>query len=168
MRASPSLAALSLATLLVAGTPALADVAVHFVEPQRYSDAGRYGVEQERNLRALERHFATLGERCLRAGETLELRVLDVDLAGRHEWWHRSAYDVRVMRDITWPRLELEYLWRDANGAVLGDRRERVVDMSYLWHGAARHDATPLPYERAMLRDWFERRFCGERRMSSS
>lgn len=136
-------------------------VKVHFVAPQDYVDAGGYGVERERNLSALERHFVQLGARCLPADQTLELRVLDVDLAGREEWWHRAAYDVRVMRDITWPRLELEYVWRDAAGAVLGEGRERVADMSYLWRNAwVRDDPDPLPYEKAMLRDWFAARFC--------
>jgi len=89
------------------------------------------------------------------------LKILDVDLAGRSEWWHRSAYDVRVMRDITWARIEFEFIWRDAQGALLGEGRERVADMSYLWRSAyLRHDPDQLPYEKAMLGDWFERRFC--------
>jgi hypothetical protein len=144
--------------------PATARVTVQFVEPQHYIDAGGYGVDQERNLRTLERHFTALGERCLPQDQNLELRILDVDLAGREEWWHRGAYDLRVMRDITWPRLELEYVRRDASGAVLDEGRERVADMSYLWRSSwVRYDSDPLPYEKAMLRDWFGQRFCPDR-----
>lgn len=43
-----------------------------------------------------------LGSRCLAADQTLDIRVLDIDLAGHHEWWHRN--DLRVMRDVTWSR----------------------------------------------------------------
>jgi len=97
----------------------------------------------------------------LRDGESLDLRVLDVDLAGHNEWWHPGAYDLRVMRDITWPRLDIEFAWRGAQGEVLGEGRERVSDLNYLWRSAyLRADSDPLPYERAMLRDWIERRFC--------
>ncbi|AXK38637.1 DUF3016 domain-containing protein [Crenobacter cavernae] len=149
--------------LFIALAPAVrAEVTVEFVEPQRYTDGSEDGYRYDRGtLDALERHLKALGQRCLREGETLELRVLDVDLAGRYEWWRPAAYDVRVMRDITWPRLDLEYMWRDGDGRVLGRARERVSDMNYLWRSPyVRNDLNSLPYEKAMLRDWFDRRFC--------
>lgn len=153
------------AGLCIAVTPVLAagpDVTVQFVEPQRYTDGGESGYGAEgRSLRTLERHLKKLGGRCLREGERLELRILDVDLAGRYEWWRSGGYDVRVMRDITWPRLELEYVWRTGDGQVLGQARERVSDMNYLWRSPyVRYESESLPYEKAMLGDWFERRFC--------
>lgn len=158
---SPSAAGFGLLLLLVAPA-APAEVTVSFVEPQRYIDAGSYGDDAERNLGALRRHLETQGERCLGAGERLELTVFDVDLAGRNEWWHRGAYDLRVMREITWPRLDLAWVWRDAAGEVLGEGRERVADPTYLWRSSyVRNDTDALPYEKAMLREWFDRRFCG-------
>jgi len=155
---------LGLLALLAPGLPARADVSVGFVEPKRYTDVGLYGDESERNLRALERHFKAQGERCLQGNESLELKVFDVDLAGRDEWWHRGTYDLRVMRDITWPRLDLAYVWRDASGKILDEGREQVSDMNYLWRSAfVRNDTDYLPYEKAMLRDWFGRRFCRDK-----
>lgn len=154
-------AGLGLLAALVWGGLADAAVIVQFMAPERYTDAGAYGRDTERHLAVLERHMVKLGTQCLRKGESLELRVLDVDLAGRQEWWRGPAYDLRVTREITWPRIELEYVWRDAAGAVLGQGRERVADMSYLWRsGYVRHDSDELPCEKAMLGDWFERRFC--------
>ena len=68
------------------------------------------------------------------------------------------------MREITWPRLDLAYVWRNADGNILGEGREQVKDMSYLWRSAfVRNDTDYLPYEKAMLRDWFELRFCREK-----
>lgn len=155
-------AGLGLLMVLAPALAARAEVTVQFVDPQRYTDAGEGGYGAERSaLRALERHLKTLGGRCLQQGETLELRILDVDLAGRYEWWRSGGYDARVMRDITWPRIDLEYVWRDQAGKLLGQAHERVSDMNYLWRSPyVRYDSEPLPYERAMLRDWFERRFC--------
>lgn len=149
---------------LAPSLPAAAGVTVEFVEPERYTDLGNYGYDHERNLRTLAHHLKTQGERCLQQGQTLELQVFNVDLAGHYEWWHRSGYQLRVMRDITWPRLDLQYVWRDAAGNVLGQGRERVSDMSYLWRSAyVRSDRDELPYEKMMLRDWFERRLCRDR-----
>lgn len=161
MRKHILIAAAFLLAIPAASLAAAPQVRVEFVQPERYFDAGRYGIERERNLQALARHFSTQGERCLQPGQHLEVRVLGLDLAGRDEWWHRAGHDLRVMRDITWPRLELEFVWRAADGTVLDSGRERLADMSYLHRSAwVRHDAEPLPYEKAMLRDWFERRFC--------
>lgn len=147
--------------LLAAGLPvAQAEVSVSFVAPERYRDIGGYG-DEERNFRALERHLKQQGGRCLSQGQSLELKVFDVDLAGREEWWHRGGYNLRVMRDISWPRIDLAYVWHDAAGHVLGQGRESVSDMNYLWRSAfVRHDSDVLPYEKAMLRDWFGQRFC--------
>ncbi len=86
---------------------------------------------------------------------------MDVDLAGHEEWRHRAGSDLRVMRGITWPRLVLHYVQRNADGTVLQQDRERMLDMNYLWRSAfVRFDSRPLPYKRVMLHDWFERRFC--------
>lgn len=140
--------------------PAMAQgaVTVRFVEPQSYTDAGRRYSDSD--LAALERHLVSLGD-CLKSGDRVDLSILDVDLAGRKEWWRGPAYDVRVMREITWPRIQLEYAWHDAAGKLVDQRRERVADMNYLWRSAyVRNDPDVLPYEKAMLRDWFEGRFC--------
>ncbi|QDF96798.1 hypothetical protein CJ010_09785 [Azoarcus sp. DD4] len=161
MRA-PFLAAVISLLFLAPAPSAAAEVIVEFVDPQSYTDTGGYGVDAERNLAALKRHLQTEGRRCVASDETLALRVLDVDLAGRQEWWHpHSGGDLRVMREITWPRLEVAYVRRNAAGASIQEGRERISDMSYLWRSAyVRNDTGPLPYERAMLKDWFERRFC--------
>ena len=139
---------------------------VHFVEPEHYADAGERAYDSTRNLATLERHLVKLGDDCLNANENLELRVLDVDLAGREEWWHGPSYDLRVMREITWPRIEVEYVWSDASGALLGQGRERIADMDYLSHSGylRSRSSDSLPYEKAMLRDWFDQRFCGDQR----
>ena len=128
-----------------------------------YFDVGR--MDYLRNLGVLERHLKTHAARCVVEDESLEIEVLDVDLAGRHEWARAKAYDVRIMRGITWPRLDVHYVWRDAAGAVLAEGRERVADMNYLLHSArAPYEADVLPYEKRMVEDWVERRFCRGRR----
>lgn len=138
---------------------------VQFVEPQHYADIGEHEYDSELNLATLKRHLVKLGNACLAANENLELSVLDVDLAGREEWWQGPAYDLRVMRDITWPRIDIEYVWSDAAGAVLGQGRDRITDMNYLWRGAyvRSRSSDSLPYEKAMLHDWFDKRFCHDR-----
>ena len=145
------------------GAPAGAEVTVQFIEPQRYTDAGRhgYGYGLDRTLESIETHLHALGKRCLAPDQSLEIRVHDIDLAGQHEWWRDRGYDFRVMRDITWPRMDLQYASRDRGGALLAETRERVLDMRDLTRSAfVRGRSDPLVYDKAMLTDWFERRFC--------
>ena len=150
--------------LALAPIPVAADVTVKFVDPEAYTDAGRYGDDVAHNLVTLERHFTELGSQCLGEGQSLDLRVLDVDLAGRVEWWRRTGYDVRVMNDISWPRVVLTYVLRDDAGQVLGEGQARIIDQSYLWRTAyVRNDTDELPYEKAMLRDWLGQTFCRNR-----
>lgn len=153
-------AALGLLAALAGTGQAGASVTVEFVAPREFTDAGDVGRDNARNLAVLQRYMVMLGGKCLRPGEALALRVLDVDLAGRQEGWRGASQDVRVIRDITWPRMELEYSWRDASGKVLGQGRERISDMNYLWRiGPARY-YEELPCEKAMLTEWFAQRFC--------
>lgn len=143
------------------GSFAYGDVTMQFVEPQRYTDGGRYGDDAKRTLMIIEGHLLALGKRCVAADQSLAIRVRDVDLAGRPEWWRVSAYGLRIMHGITWPRMDLQYKLKGADGAVLAQGRDRVADMEYLSRSAyLRGDSDPLVYDRAMLTDWFERRFC--------
>lgn len=108
-------------------------------------------------MSALRRHVETQGERCLSEGESVELTVLDIDLAGRNAWWHRGAYGLRVMRGITWPRLDLAWVWRDAAGQFRPNAANGWPISLSLWRSAyVRNDADALPYAKAMLRDWPE------------
>lgn len=153
-----------LAALALGSTIAAAGgLEIRFVNPERYTDASlrTYHGADERVLRAVERHLQALAGRCLAPGETLAIQVLDIDLAGRQQWSRRSgAGDMRVMREIDWPRMELAYALRGGDGEVASGH-ERLSDMEYLMNSAhVRGDSSPIPYERIMLTKWFEQRFC--------
>lgn len=153
------------AAMALPAMPAAATVTVEFVQPEHFTDAGDYGIRAQRNLESIKQHLQATGDRCLPAGHMLDIRITDIDLAGRNEWRRPGAYDTRIMRDITWPRADLQYLWKDAQGNVLADKRERVSDMDYLARSAfVRSDSDPLVYDKAMLSEWFERRFCPQQR----
>ncbi|MDB6063505.1 MAG: conserved hypothetical secreted protein [Verrucomicrobiaceae bacterium] len=137
-----------------------AEVAVTLDNPENYTDIGT-GADNQRNTATLERYFKEEGGRCLREGQQLNIEVLNVDLAGYNEWWHHPGQDLRVMRDATWPRIELKYSWRDSGGAVLNEGHEHLADVNYLLHNSIAHNnRDSLPYEKIMLHDWFEKNLC--------
>ena len=142
--------------------PATASAAVHvsFSHPERYRDAGLYAYEataDDRLLGEIRRHLERLGERKLARDQTLSVEVLDIDLAGRYEPWNFPRNDVRVMQDITWPRMRVRYVLEE-QGKVLARGEELIVDMNYLGQPSAYPSGDRLRYEKRMLDDWFQSR----------
>lgn len=165
MRLAPTLTALAVAIALVGlslEAAAKPNVEVNYDHPEHFRDASLrdrgYGAD-EFVLKEIRSTFEKLGERYLPPGQTLRIEVQDIDLAGRYEPWRTEAYDVRFMRDITWPSLRLRYqLSQDGKPLASGDTR--VNDMSYLQRpGRATHGNDRLYAEKAMLEEWFRREF---------
>ncbi|MGJ7507370.1 DUF3016 domain-containing protein [Variovorax sp. GT1P44] len=163
---SPFAFTFAAAAILALGTSAsvsAADLSVVFVHPEKYTDAvyaHPYGDAAERDvvLRDVERHFMRLADRGLAAGDSLRIEVLDIDLAGWFEPWRFRGYDnVRILRDITWPRFKLRYtLTRD--GQPVASAEEQVLALNYLMTVNPYSPEDRLRYEKAMLDDWFDQR----------
>jgi phosphatidylethanolamine-binding protein (PEBP) family uncharacterized protein len=141
---------------------AFAAIDVSFRQPERYTDAnlrGGYGEKARAPaVDGLRQAFEQLAARYVRPEQTLSVTVVDLDLAGQFEWWHRNAYDLRFLRDATPPRIKLRYVLRQGD-AVLAEADETLTDVNYLSRAGIRALADPLRYEKAMLEDWFRRRF---------
>jgi hypothetical protein len=148
--------------VLVFAAVARAGVTVTYVHPEAFSDAnlrGGYGEKARAPaLDGIRQHLERLGQRYLKPDQTLTIEVLDLDLAGRFEPWHANAYDVRYMREITWPRMTLRYTLVQ-NGVTLAQGEEMISDMTYLMDAGARLSSDSLRYEKTMLDDWFRKRF---------
>lgn len=147
--------------LLAAGTPSFAGgtVQVRFDQPERYTDVAFDPATRERELARLAAHFQALAGR-LGDGQGLVIEVQDVDLAGQVEPVRRGAalQAVRVLRGgADWPRLTLHYTL-SARGRVLDEGTERLADLPYLQGAGAWPSSDPLPHERRLIDDWFERR----------
>jgi hypothetical protein len=158
--------------LLASPLPSLAGtVHVSFVHPETYTDAslsGGYGIRAEQwTLDEIGRYLENLGARYLAPEQVLTLEVLNVDLAGKIEWWRRPAYDLRVLRDIYPPRFTLRYRLNEG-GRNLVEGEETVVDPNYLANPAIYFTPSdPLRFDKAMLAHWFQARFGSDRSTAS-
>jgi hypothetical protein len=149
--------------LLAVSPSARAEVLVTFTAPETYVDAGLLRRDGERarevTLRTIREQFVLMGERYLGASRTLEIEVLDIDLAGEIEWWH-GPYDIRFLRSYTWPKIKLRYTLRDGSGQTIHSGEETVSDPSYQMSViAATRSGDVMPYEKEMLARWFRSRF---------
>lgn len=138
--------------------------AVRFIDPQRFMDAG-HGSALANTQQVLAEHFKQLANTVLPATQSLDVEVIDIDLAGELQPWRRVWPDARVMRGgADWPRMTLRFTLRDGD-RVLAQGEDHLSDMNYL-HGGHLHRlrmSEPLPYEKRMLSTWFAQRLSSQR-----
>jgi hypothetical protein len=145
-----------IATLASAAATA-GTVEVRFIEPDKFADA-RDGVHSREDvLKTLEERLKQLGAKKLPASQTLQVEVLDIDLAG--DAFPRVALrDTRVLRGrADWPRMHLRYTLREGD-KVIKSGEDRIADMNYLMGSLRASHDSPLPYEKRMLDVWFDER----------
>ncbi|MCJ2087212.1 DUF3016 domain-containing protein [Methylobacterium sp. E-005] len=154
------LAGLAVAATLLAGAPASAEVRVQYAAPERFTDAeNRFGSGQPLRvtLAELTRILRDLGAARLRPGETLDITVRDVDLAGFERPGFTTPTGLRVVTDATPPRIRLAYALH-RGGRIVAHGEDTVTDINFLLTANPRFSTGGLYYERAILRDWFARR----------
>lgn len=132
-------------------------VEVRFVKPEQFTDANESALERERVLALLASHLQQLGDAGLGAGCKLVVEVLDLNLAGELEPFGRAMDRVRILRDVSWPSMELHYVLSDEGGATLREGRVSLSDMNYLSHVDRYASGESLHYEKRLLDDWFKK-----------
>lgn len=111
-----------------------AAIDISFTHPERYTDAGRHLGDRvsEPVLQEVKESLESLGERYLKPNRNLKIEILDIDLAGRYEPFHRGgASDVWILSDVTWPEIKVRYVLEE-NGEVKVEKKESIRDMDYL------------------------------------
>ena len=131
-------------------------VAVRFVEPEKFMDAGR-GIDLANTQHVLAEHFNQLAIKGLPASQSLEIDVLDIDLAGELRPWRNVWPEARVMRGAAdWPRMTVRFTLREGD-RVVAQGEDHLSDMNYL-QGSRPNTlrmSEPLPYEKRMVTNWF-------------
>lgn len=162
-RAARRLTGLVLAAVAAAANGA---VEVRFVDAGQFTDATLqgYGEPPAANpvLTRIRAHLLELGERCIAPEQSLLLRVLEIDLAGHYDWRYRESWgNFRLLPNVAWTRMTIEYVWHGADGAPLASGIDRLRAADYVDSRIRpRFSDAPLPDERQMLERWFRARFC--------
>ncbi len=95
----------------------------------------------------------------LAPGQSIQVVITDVDMAGEFEPWRRGGFDdVRIVKDLYPPRIDLSFRLVDENGTVLREGNRKLRDLNFMY-AVRLMDSDPLRHEKQLLADWIRREF---------
>lgn len=138
-------------------------IEVSFVASEKFTDVKDDHMDSDRGreavLEQLKEHLVTHGAKYLAKGQRLQITVTDVDLAGDFEPWRGiNFHDIRIVKDIYPPRVNLEFRLIDAEGKVVSEGKRQLRNLSYLMT-MVMPTSDPLRYDKEMLNDWLRQEF---------
>ena len=150
--------------VLALASPVLAEddrVSVHLTNPQKFTDFKTSCVARPADVTALaaqlERYLKTAAARSLPEAQRMEITVTNIDMAGDIEVWRNPFLcDLRTMKDVYPPRIDLTFRILDAEGKELRSGTRSLVDVNYLDRSAP-SGIDQLRYEKYLLSDWLQR-----------
>lgn len=159
-RSLVALAMVAAATGVAAADPR---VDVTFGDLRKFSDLRLSRPASERETRGLadqlKKHLEERAPAKLPGDTRLAVTITDVDMAG--EFWPVGGGgqpDLRVVKDMYPPRVELEFKLLRADGSVEREGKRQLRDPMFLAStGPGARDV--LAYEKSLLDHWLEREF---------
>ena len=104
-------------------------------------------------------HLRKRADLVLPAGEQLKVTIDDIKLAGAYEPWRGpEAQDIRFLRDLYPPRMDLHYSLTGADGTIIREGQSRLRDGAYLQHTVTT-STDPLRYDKRMIDVWLRKEF---------
>ena len=163
------LAAMPLARAATPQTPnaeATQRAEVVFVHPEKFTDArdSYMGTDAGRDaiLAQLRNYMLEEARRMIPAGDHLSISVTNVDLAGDFEPWRGPNWDdVRIVKDIYPPRMDLSFRLTDASGRVIKEGTRHLQDLAFMMKITPGFQDDPLRHDKGLIDDWFHDEFGG-------
>ena len=139
-------------------------VTVQWTDPEQFTEIrgsrNRWEARRGNWVHELAEHLRDGVQERIGEGERVEILITDIRRAGDFEPGRSPQMDhVRVMRDIYWPRMDLEFSHRDATGDLIASGERELRDQTYLSSLQGRVGNETLRYEKAMIDDWLRREF---------
>jgi hypothetical protein len=147
---------------LQAATNDSRNVKVSWQNPEKFSDIrpsnGSKKAYQKQVIESFDKILGDLGEK-LPDGYRLELTITDLDLAGDVNPLYRMGNnDVRVVKDIYFPKMQLNYVLLDPSNQVVDKANDvKIKDMGFMMASGSTIHSRQFSYETEMLEKWFKK-----------
>lgn len=155
-------AALMMAPALHAEIDARPAVSVSYDHPEKFTETREVRAfapmrAESDYLETLKSYIVTRAGKVLANGEHLQVVITDVDRAGSFEPWQSSQlHDVRIIKDIYPPRIDLRFRLEDASGNVIREGTRKLRDPGFL-SSSSLAGSDDLRYEKNLIDRWLRR-----------
>ncbi len=130
----------------------------------KQNQARRGWLRPEEWTKELGTYLVQRADAQLPPGQHLDVTIDDIKLAGDYEPWRGpDAQDIRVMKDIYPPRIDLHYRLIGADGKTLRESHSKLRDLSYLQNNVMPTDNDPLRYDKRLIDRWVKTEFRGDK-----
>jgi hypothetical protein len=158
-----------LVALALLGAPAVAaskaptNVTVTYDHPGQFTEAKKVRSLAPRlidddYLKILKSYMEDRASKMLPPGERLAIVVTDIDRAGNFEPWRPYPLrDVRIVKDIYPPRIDLHFQLFDTNGKVIREGARKLRDPGFMYDGLATSSNDSLRYEKGLIDRWLRK-----------
>ena len=159
-----------LAALALLGAPAIAatvtppaNVTVSYDHPEQFTETRKIRAlapiqDDHSYLKTLKTYYEDRAGRMLPPDEHLDIVVTDIDRAGNFEPWHRyPMQQVRIIKDIYPPRIDLRFRLLDTNGKVIREGTRKLRDPGFMYDGMAAPGNDNLRYEKGLIDRWLRK-----------
>jgi hypothetical protein len=160
------LALLGISPVLAVGTEPTRTIAraeVNFFEPNKFTDVrDSYMGDFERTtyLDSIRDHVLENAKYYVPEGHMLSVTFTDIDMAGDFEPWRGPRFDdIRIVKDIYPPRINLAFRLTDAEGRVVKEGKRELRDLSFMMKITMAFRDDPVRHEKALLDDWLRAEF---------
>ena len=137
---------------------------VVFFEPKKFTDVRDRAIGNCEDTSCLDQvrdPLVAQARPIVPVGGMLAVTFTDVDMAGDFEPWRGFRWDeIRVVKEIYPPRLQLAFWLTDASGEIVKEGGRDLRGLSLMTRGFA--DDT-LRHEKAVLDDWLRSEFARPR-----
>ncbi len=134
------------------------NVTVHMVNPDQFSEMrqnSNFGDMRDGSwLVDLQKYVVDRAGRRLASGQQLDVNITDIKRAGDFEPWRGPNFnDIRIVKEIYPPRIDLNYVLKDSSGRVISEGNDKLTDLAFL-RRTVRNSTDPLRFEKRLIDDW--------------
>ena len=138
-------------------------VSVDFLDTDNFTDfAETRGIDSNapaRYINELSEFIVSRMDERLPPGFKAQVVITDVDMAGDFEPWRRGGFDdVRIVKDLYPPRINLSFRVVDADGNIVSEGDRKLRDLSFMF-AARPYDSDTLRHEKKLLANWIRQEF---------